>query len=74
MRSVMLIGIILMLLGGVLLVVGHVSYKDTDPVIDVGSVEITKTETKHRRVPPLVSGTLLVVGAVLTVAGVRAKR
>lgn len=74
MGRVMLIGIILLALGGVLMAIGHFSYQDTDPVVEIGSLEITKTETKQRRIPVAVSGSILGVGAVLTVVGAMKKK
>jgi len=73
MKGLLGIGIILLVVGAALMVAGSFTYKDTDPVIDLGKVEITKTTTKERRIPMAVSGTVMGVGAALTVAGAMKK-
>lgn len=73
MKNVMILGIVLLIVGAVLMAFGFVSYKDTDPVVDLGKIEITKTTTKQRRIPVAVSGTIMGVGAVLTVVGAMKK-
>ena len=69
MKMVMILGIVLLLVGAGLMVVGYVSYRDTDPVVNIGKLEITKTSTKRKPIPVAVTGTLMGVGAVLTIVG-----
>jgi ABC-type enterobactin transport system permease subunit len=69
MKGLLGIGIVLLIVGGALMVMGSFTYKDTDPVIDLGKVEITKTTTKERRIPIAVSATVMGVGAALAIVG-----
>jgi hypothetical protein len=69
MKLLLVIGIVLLLGGGALLAFGYVTHRDTDPVVEIGKLEITKTRTERKRIPPVVSGTIMGVGAVLTIAG-----
>ena len=73
MKPMLIVGILLLLLGGGLMVAGHITVKDTDPVVDLGKVEITKTKTEHKPIPIVVSGGLMVAGLVLTIAGAMKK-
>ena len=67
------------ILGGVLVVVGLVallyggfSWTERDKVVDVGPVEITKTDHKRLPIPPIAGGLVLVAGVVLLVVKRRA--
>jgi len=67
------------ILGGVLVVVGLVallyggfSWTERDKVVDVGPVEITKTDHKRLPIPPIAGALVLVAGVVLLVVKRRA--
>lgn len=68
MKALIVVGILLVLLGGGLLVFGGIPYEERHeietPVGDFGA-----TTREEKRVPVVVSGTLLALGAVLTVVG-----
>jgi len=72
MKPLLVLGLILMLLGSGLMIAGAITWKDTDPVIKELGIE--KTTTKRRPIPIAVSGTVLGVGAVLTVIGATKSR
>jgi len=74
MKAVMIIGIVLLVLGAALMTFGYIEHRDTDPVVELGNIEITQTHTEKRRIPVAVSGTLLAVGAVLTIVGAVKRR
>ena len=69
MKALVVVGIVLMVLGAAGLIIGFVSYEDTDPVVDIGPIEVTKTTEKRKRIPTALSATVLGVGAVVTVVG-----
>ena len=68
MKAVLIIGVSLMLLGGGLMVMGHVNVEDHHEVEILGA-DISITETERKRIPLAVSGTILGVGAALTLLG-----
>lgn len=74
MKGLMIAGILLMLLGGGLMIAGSFTVRDTDPVIDIGALEISKTTTKRKAIPIAVSGGILALGVVLTIAGAMQKK
>ena len=74
MKPLVIVGILLFLIGATLMIVGKVTTKDTDPVIDIGKLEISKTTTETTRVPLIVSGGLMGVGAALAVIGALKKK
>lgn len=63
-----LIAIVLIVLGVIGLIAGGVSWTKKDKVVDLGPVEVTRTEHKSIPLPPVVGGLLLVAGVVLLVA------
>jgi hypothetical protein len=67
MKALLVVGIALLLIGGGLMVAGSFTVKDTDPVVEIGKLEITKTTQKRKPIPVAVSGSLLAAGLVLTV-------
>lgn len=69
MKPMIIVGIVLLLLGGGLMIAGHLTVRDTDPVVDIGKLEITKTTEKRKPIPLAVSGGLMVAGLALTIVG-----
>ena len=71
MNTLTLIGIILIVLGGVGLIYGGITYTSKKDVVDFGSVKI-KTESKEQiPLSPILGGTAVVVGIVLVIVGQR---
>lgn len=66
-----LFAIVLIVLGVIGLIAGGVSWTKKDKVVDLGPVEVTRTEHKSIPLPPVVGGLLLVAGVVLLVANGR---
>jgi hypothetical protein len=67
----LLLGIVLLVAGGVV-VSGLIKWQETEKVVDIGPLEINKTEEKS---PPLNLGwVLLGAGAVALVAGAMMKK
>ena len=73
MKWLIVIGIVLMIVGGGLMVMGFVNVEEKHEMSILGA-DLSATTTDRKRIPMAVSGTLLGVGAVLTVVGaVRSK-
>ena len=73
MKWLMIVGVVLMLVGGALMVKGFVSVEDKHEVNVLGA-EFSVTETDRKAIPVALSGTILGVGALLTViAAVRSR-
>ena len=66
-----LIAIVLIVLGLAGLLWGGINWTTKDKVVDVGPIEVTKTEHKSIPVSPIVGGLLLVAGVGLFFAGGR---
>jgi hypothetical protein len=65
------VGIVLIVLGLVGLVYGGIRWTEKDKVVDIGPVEVTRTEHKSIPLPPIAGALSLVAGVVLMVAGGR---
>ena len=68
MKWLIVVGIVLMLIGGGLMVKGFVTTEDKHEA-NIFGAEISVTEKDKHRIPMAVSGTLLAVGAAVTVIG-----
>ena len=66
-----LVAIVLIVLGVIGLLWGGVTWTQKDKVVDLGPVEVTRTEHKSIPLPPVAGGLLLVAGVVLLVANGR---
>jgi hypothetical protein len=73
MKSIIWVGILLIVLGALVLAYQGINYTRQKKVLDVGSVHLT-TET-HERIPlpPILGGLALAGGIVLLVMGARNK-
>ncbi len=73
MKSTILIGVVLIVLGVIALINKSVSYTTKEKVLDLGSVEATAT--KHKTVPlsPILGVIALVGGTVLVFVGSKNK-
>jgi len=72
MRIPALILAAVLLLVGALITAGVIDFQEEEKVVDIGALEVSKTE--HHK-PPVATGyVLLVLGGVALVAGVMARR
>ena len=61
------VGLVLTIAGVVALLWGGLFWTDRDTVLDAGPVKVQTSERKGFRVPPVVSGIVLVAGVLLLV-------
>jgi hypothetical protein len=73
MKSMTLLGIVLVVLGGLALAYQGFSYTRREKVIDIGPIHATADKEEHVPLPPIVGGLALAGGAVLLVMGAKQK-
>jgi hypothetical protein len=73
MKSITMLGILLVVLGGLALVYQGFNYTRREKVIDIGPIHATADTQEHVPLPPIVGGLALAAGAVLLVMGARQK-
>ena len=73
MKSISMIGILLIVLGALALAYQGFNYTQRDKVLDVGPIHATVDDQKHVSVPPILGGLVLLAGVGLLVAGARQK-
>lgn len=73
MKSAMLIGIILIVLGIISFAYQGITYTTHKKVVDLGPIQASRTEHKTIPLSPIFGGILLVGGIILVVAGSKAK-
>jgi len=71
MRSTVLAGIVLVVLGVLALAYQGLTYTTHKKVLDIGPVQASKRETHTVPLPPIIGGVALVGGVALLVAGSR---
>jgi hypothetical protein len=64
-----ILAILLVAVGLVGLIYGGVTWTRREKVLDIGPVEVTRSQEKAVPVPPIVGGVCLVAGLVLLVRG-----
>jgi hypothetical protein len=69
MKTVPMIGLILVILGVLALAYQGITYTTHKKVLDIGPIQATETEHKTIPLPPIVGGIALVGGIVLLVSG-----
>lgn len=69
MKSVILVGIVLIALGAAGLVAGEITYKTERETLTVGPMKATVQEEKKVRIPPMLAGLAIVAGVGMVVAG-----
>lgn len=69
MRTYMLTGIILIVIGIVAFAYQGITYTTREKVVEIGSVQVTAEKTKTIPLPPVVGAVALVGGIVLLVMG-----
>jgi hypothetical protein len=73
MKSITILGILLVILGGLALVYQGFSYTRREKVLDIGPIHATADTQEHIPLPPIVGGLALAAGAVLLVLGAKHK-
>ena len=69
MKTNMLIGIILIVIGIIAFAYQGITYTTREKVVDIGPIQVTADKTKTLPLPPIVGGIALVGGIVLLVMG-----
>ncbi|HUV69919.1 MAG TPA: hypothetical protein VMW15_09680 [Terracidiphilus sp.] len=69
-----LTGVILLIVGVIALVYGGIRYTTHKREVDMGPIQINKTEHHTIPMPPLLGAVCIVAGGALVFAGGRAKR
>ncbi|MGB7620728.1 MAG: DUF3185 domain-containing protein [Terriglobia bacterium] len=73
MKSITLIGILLVILGVLALAYQGFNYTHQEKVLDVGPIHATVEKHDRVSLPPILGGLVLVGGVALLVAGARKK-
>jgi uncharacterized membrane protein YidH (DUF202 family) len=68
----MTLGVVLVIVGVAVLLVGHFSYTDTKPVLDVGPIHVATHEQHDVSIPTIAGVAVLLAGLGLIVVGRRA--
>ena len=71
MRSLTLIGVVLIVLGAGGLLIGHFTYSETKPVLDAGPIHIATQEEHHVSIPTIAGIVVVLAGLGLVIAGRR---
>lgn len=71
MKSITLLGILLVVLGGLALAYQGFNYTRRKEIIDIGPIHATADTQEHIPLPPIVGGLALAAGAVLLVMGAK---
>ena len=70
MRSLTLLGVVLVVLGVGALMFGHFNYSETKPVLDAGPIHV-KTQEEHQVSIPTIAGIVIVIAGLGLVAAGR---
>jgi len=73
MKSLSLVGIVLVVLGVLALAYQGITYTRRERVLDVGPIHATKDTQERIPLPPVLGGLALIGGVALLVAGARQK-
>ena len=73
MKSITMLGILLVILGGLALAYQGFNYTRRKEIIDIGPIHATANTQEHVPLPPIVGGLALALGAVLLVMGAKQK-
>jgi hypothetical protein len=71
MRTALIIGVVLIILGGLALAYQGITYTDREKVIDIGPLEATTKQKKTIALPPVVGGAMVASGILLVIFGRR---
>ena len=73
MKSLSILGIVLVVLGIVALAYQRITYTSRETVIDIGPLHATAERQKTFPLPPVLGGAAVVAGVGLLIAGMRKK-
>jgi hypothetical protein len=73
MKSISLVGILLVVLGALALAYQGITYTHREKVLDIGPIHATADKQERIPLPPLLGGLALVGGVVLVFVGARQK-
>lgn len=73
MKTLVLVGIILIVLGSVGLIYGGITYTRDKDTVDLGVAEITVIDKERLNIHPALGGIVLAAGLVVLVIGLRSK-
>lgn len=73
MKSISLVGILLVVLGALALAYQGITYTHREKVLDVGPIHATRDTQKRIPLPPILGGLALLGGVGLLAAGARQK-
>ena len=73
MKSLSLLGIMLVVLGALALAYQGINYTHREKVLDVGPIHATEDRRKQIPLPPILGGLVLLGGVALLVVGARQK-
>ena len=71
MKSITIVGVVLIVLGGAGLLIGRVSFTTEEKVLDLGPIEATAEEEHDVAIPDIAGIAALIAGVVLVVVGMR---
>ena len=71
MKSISLIGILLIVLGVAALAYQGINYTSRDTVLDIGPIHATADREKTILLPPVLGGVVVAAGVALLIAGAR---
>jgi len=72
MRKLTNLGVVLVILGVAILLIGHFSYTDNKPVLDVGPIHVATHEQHDVSIPTIAGIIVLLAGVGVIVVGRRA--
>ncbi|MGA7915955.1 MAG: hypothetical protein WCA00_12020 [Candidatus Acidiferrales bacterium] len=73
MKSLSLLGILLVVLGALALAYQGINYTHREKIVDLGPIHATQDVQKHMPLPPILGGLALLGGVALLVVGARQK-
>jgi uncharacterized membrane protein len=73
MRSLSILGFVLIALGVGALLFGNFSYSDTKPILDAGPIHVKSEEQHDVNIPTIAGIAILVSGIALAIFGARAR-
>lgn len=69
MKTMSIIGIILIVLGAIALAYGGITYTRDDKVVDIGPLEVEAEKRETIPLPPVLGGAAILVGIIILVSG-----
>jgi hypothetical protein len=71
MKSAMVVGIALIIIGIVALAYGGLSFTTSEKVAEIGPLKVEREKTRSVPLPPILGGAAVVAGVVLVAVGAR---